>query len=168
MASTLPLMSAGPSPAGSMLTIWIFVASMPAPLTKAGPLQEHSAACSYRDGFAFEILRRLDAGIGEGDDGGRPAPKNAADGFDRHALGDAVGGDKAVGEADLRRLAGDQLRGAGRAFSGGDRNVEPGFAIKALFMRHDEAAIASFIEPIESHRHRLEQCIGADPQRGTG
>src|ERR1700730_1099818 len=36
MASTLPVISAGPIPAGWMLTIWTFVASLPAPLAKAG------------------------------------------------------------------------------------------------------------------------------------
>src|SRR6516165_3599074 len=36
MASTFALISAGPIPAGSTLTIWTFVASIPAPLAKAG------------------------------------------------------------------------------------------------------------------------------------
>ena len=101
-------------------------------------LELRTARC-HRDSFAFKIFRRLDRGIGKHHDGGRGTAVNAADGLDFHALGNTVADDKAVGETDLGRLAGDQLRGAGRALSGGDGDIEPGLAIKPLLLRYDEA-----------------------------
>ena len=122
---------------------------------------ELAAARDHRQRSAFEILRRLDRRIVEHHDGGRVAAKNAADGLDLHALGDAVACRIAVGKADLRRLVGDQLGGVAGALAGGDRDIEAGVAIEALIVCDEEAEVRAFIDPIERHGHRLERHRGA-------
>jgi hypothetical protein len=53
------------------------------------------------DGLALEVLRRLEVGLRENDDGCRVAPKDRADRADIHALGLAEPDDIAVNESEL-------------------------------------------------------------------
>ena len=76
---------------------------------ESGPLLELGAARCDPDRLALQILGRLDAQFREHDGGGRIAPVHGRDHDQLHALGDARSDHKAVGEAELAGLAGDQL-----------------------------------------------------------
>src|SRR5262249_35125462 len=93
---------------------------------EGGPLLELGGARRDRDALAFEVRGRTDGGIGQHRDAGRIAPIDAGDRTDVHPLGHAVADDEAIGEAELGRLAGNQLRGAARALAGTEVDVETG------------------------------------------
>src|SRR5262249_11475961 len=105
------------------------------------PLLELGRAGRDRDALAFEVLRRVDGGVGEHRDAGRIAPVDPGDRTDVHSFRDAVADHETVGEPDLRRLAGDQLRGAARALARAELDVEAGLFVEALLLRHHESGV---------------------------
>ena len=111
-----------------------------AALHESGPLLKLGRAGRDGNGFALEVLRRLDVGVREHDYRGRIAPVDAGDGPDAHALRDAVADHKAVRKSELRRLAGDELRGAAGTLARTEVDVEAGLLVVALVLRHRKPA----------------------------
>src|SRR5213080_3508248 len=56
-----------------------------------------------------------------------------------------------IGEAELRRLAGNELGGASGSLAGADLDVETGLFVKAFLLCHHEAGIRPLVDPIETY-----------------
>ena len=73
-----------------------------------------------------------------------------------------------VREAELRRLAGDELSSAPRSFARTNFDVETSLLVEAFVLRDQETCIWSLVEPVEPHGHltfRLRKA--AARQRGS-
>ncbi len=132
----------------------------PAALGEGRPLQELRRSGGDGDRLAFQILRRGDGRILAHDHASRIAPIDRRDRADVHAFRHAVSDDEAVGESDLRRLAGDELRGAARTLALPHVDVETGLLVEALVHGRHEAGVRTLVDPVEAKCHIAQLGLG--------
>ncbi len=145
-----------------------FVAIELAAFDEGRPLLELGAARRDADRLAFQILQRLDVGVREHHHGSRILAVDRRHGPDVDAFRHAEADNETVGKAELRRLAGDELRGAAGAFARADVDVETDLAVEALVLRDHEAAVRPLEQPVEPHvTSRNFACASAGRASGT-
>src|SRR5712692_3604687 len=124
-----------------------------AALHEGGPLLKLGCSRGYGNGLSLEVFRRPDVRFIEDHDCGRIAPEDAGDHPDAHPLRHAGPDDKSIREAELRRLAGNELGSASRPLAGADLDIEPGLLVEAFVLRDQETRIRPLVEPVEAHGH---------------
>src|SRR6516165_11502920 len=88
-----------------------------AALHEGGPLHKLGPPSWTGNGLALQILWSLNVGLIEHHDRGRVASVDSGHHLDAHPFRYAIADHKTVCEAELRRLAGDELGGAPRALT---------------------------------------------------